>query len=77
MKIRPVRAGRFHVERWTDGRTDRHDEAFQNYANSRHKIYLYRYVTEQFGTVSLLTLCSQFRALQQSDKGTLSAPSDH
>ena len=30
MKIRPVGAGLFH----TAGQTDRHDEAFHNYANS-------------------------------------------
>ena len=27
MKIRPVGAKVFHVEGWTDGQTDRHDEA--------------------------------------------------
>jgi len=27
MKIRPVEAELFHVDRRTDGRTDRHDEA--------------------------------------------------
>jgi len=51
MKIRPVGAGLFHADSWTDGQTDRHDEnkvSYRNFAKQsknligkpeRHKIW--------------------------------------
>ena len=32
MKIRPVGAELFHADEWKEERTDRHDEAFANFA---------------------------------------------